>query len=163
MLIIWEYLLNSIGPYRIIENLNEMATIGRDNRKGLLMQVNPDEGRQGLEYFKFYNAFNHSNAKKMARIEFRRPEYVIHSNMMGEKTWYLNAHEKNDLMDFLNSQNSTRPDLSNWQYGIIAFNNEKGLNPEETEQNLLADRTLRHPNFLPFDLQMPDYRQLPKK
>lgn len=163
MLGVFEYFWNSFRPYRIIENLNEMATIGRDNRKGLLMQVNPDEGRQGLEYFKLYNAFNHSNAKKMARIEFRRPEYVVHGNMMGKSKWFLNAREKDDLMDFLNSKNATRPDLNNWKYGIVAFNNEKGLDPEDTEQNLLSAGTLNHPRYLPFDLKMPDYRQLPKK
>lgn len=163
MLAIFEYFWNSFGPRRIVEKLNEMATVGRDNQKGLLMQVNPDEGRQGLEYFKFYNAFNHSNANKMARIEFRRPEYVIHRNMMGKSKWFLNTHEKNDLMDFLHLKNSTRPDLDNWHYGIVAFNNEKGLNPEETEQNLLSKGTLKHPQYLPFDLKIPDYRLLPQK
>lgn len=157
------YLLDMLWPNRIIENLNEMATIGRDNRRGLLMQVNPDEGRQGLEYFKFYNAFSRDHANKFARIEFRRPEYVIHGNMGGKKKWFLNGREKDDLMDFLNSQNSTRRDLTNWRYGILAFNQEKGLDPEMTEQNLLAARQLPYPNYLPFDLQMPDYRQLQKR
>lgn len=160
MLSILEKIKNSFSP--IIENLWEMATVGRDSCNNVLMQVNPDVERQGLEYFKFYNAANSRRANKVARIEFRRPKYVIHKSDDGKTNWFLNGREKAKLIEFLKQTNSTRLDLTNWRYAIMAFNNEKGLDPHFTEKNLLSSGKLKYPKFLPFDLPMPDYTQLHK-
>lgn len=45
-----------------------------------------------------------------------------------------------------------------WQGTILNCNKELDLFEEETKENLLPN--LKHPDFLPFNLPMPDYSRL---
>lgn len=148
-----QYLLEDL---EIKEPLEEMATVFRDIKRNMICQVNPDSGRIGLEYFKIYNHINVSAARKIARIEFRRPEYVIHSD--NKQKWFLNSSEKKILMFVLQTESKKYKGYTNFQAAIIDFNNEKGLDIDLTEQNFVND--LKYPDYLPIDLPMPNYLDL---
>lgn len=147
--------------YLVEENLDEMSTIIMDTQNSMLIQVNPDRGRKGLEYFKVYNASSEKSAKKIARIQFRKPEYVLHAMNRGKKNWTLNASEKKTLIKILSSNSDMVANnriITNWEKSIIQFNLEKGLSKEETLKNFKAKPI--HPDFLPIDLPMPEYSDL---
>ena len=167
MMRVVEYLFNSFGPNRIVENSDITAPIGwyGDEESGRCIWVYPDLGRRGLEYFKFFNTRMFYDATKVARIDFRSPRYIFHKDSIKTHQWFLNSFEKECLMEFLVSKNTDIPncDYTNWQIAIMAFNREKGLSTEQTIENLLSDKRLKYYAFLPFDLKMPDYRKLPDK
>ena len=147
--------------YMVEENLNEMSTIIMDTHNSMLIQVNPDRGRMGLEYFKVYNSSSEKSAKKIARIQFRKPEYVLHTMNRGKKNWTLNASEKKTLIEILSRLSNMVGNgriLTNWEKAIVQFNLEKGLSEEETLNNF-NDNPI-HPDFLPIDLPMPEYSNL---
>ena len=168
---IFEYLWNSFGPSRIIEVSDLRAPIIRvgDEGCGRLLQVNPCIGRRHLKYFQFYDAWNDYDAKKIARIDFWTPKYILCKNSMGVCNWFLYHSEKEYLMDILSSKYEDGNfffgrDVTNWQASILWFNTQKGSNRidfDETMKNLLSDKFLKYPECLPFDLKMPDYRKLP--
>lgn len=140
------------------------STVFIDPQRNRLVQVNHAESRQGLEYFKYFDSAGESSAKKMARIEYRKPEYVYHSHNRGKKIWKLNNKEKEQLMDMMHSKNIGDDRITNWQRAILQYNLEKGLPENETRENLISSRNnLKHPDHLPFDLEMPDYRLLKGK
>ena len=149
--------------YLIEERLDEMSTIVMDKKNSVLVQVNPDMGRMGLEYFKFFNSFSEGKATRIARISFRDPRYVIHHNNRGKDNWILNSKEKRMLVallqqksDMINCEGNV---LTNWEKSIVQFNLEKGLPKEDTEENFVNNP--KYPNYLPIDLPMPDYYKLP--
>lgn len=147
-----------------ITSLDEMATIGWDEREGILLQVNPVEGYIGGDYFKLFNAVDERRASKVARINFTAPLYTIHARKWnrGKDYWWLNSREKKVLIEFLESTNTDHPEYTNWQYAILEFNKGKRLNYEQTKSNLLSSGKLNFPNALPYDLPIPDYMSLPK-
>ena len=144
--------------YIVEEHIEEMATVYTDEVNKHVCQVNPDRNRQGLEYFKLYNNVNWSKATKVARIEFRKPNYVLHTNKDGKENWKLNNREKIALIKALKMDSEDYPGYSNYQAAIIHFNREKGLSANKTKENLIND--LKYPKFLPIDLPMPDYMKL---
>lgn len=73
----------------------------------------------------------------------------------------VNAREKKDLIDFLDADNTDHPEYTNWKYAILEFNKGKGLTYEQTKNNLLEKGILTYPNCLPFDLERPNYLELP--
>ena len=88
---------NSIDPRAMVE----MATIVTDRKGQHIIKnisTNPDSTRNWYEeeYFKIYDNLSVSSAKKLARIKFRSPEYVIHTG----SNWELNSKEKKDLIKF---------------------------------------------------------------
>ena len=143
-------------------SLDEMATVGRSQQEKLLIQVNPRES-QGAWYFKVYDSANEPSAKYIARIRFDIPLYEVHSQAYnnGKKNWFLNSKEKRKLITFLNANSVDLPQFTNWQYAILAFNKELGLDFPKTQTNLLSSGKLMYPSFLPFDLPMPNYMLLP--
>ena len=161
-----EYLFNSFGPNRIVENSEVTSYVdwcGNEER-GRCIWVYPDFGRRGLEYFKYYDAYTPYDAKKVARIDFRSPRYIFCKDLDGMSHWWLEHSEKEELMDFLTSKSRWGHNLTNWQAAIYRFNIEKhGIMLNKTKKNLLSDKTLKYPECLPFDLKMPDYRKLPNK
>lgn len=140
------------------------GTVFIDQNRNRLVQVNPAEKKRGLEYFKYFDSAGEHSAKRLARIEYRKPQYVYHSHNRGKDIWKLNGKEKEMLMDMMNSKNEENDRITNWQKSILQYNLEKGLSASETMQNLISSRNnLKHPGHLPFDLEMPDYRLLKGK
>lgn len=161
--------LNHAGLYEPLE-LTAMSTVFSDRKAGISIQINADENRVGLPYFKYYNSFQYSKATKVARISFKSADYVIHKNADGKQNWYLNAKEKQQLVLIL----SSRPayfsySYTVWQKLIIQYNAEKFQLMEDdtlncaknTYNKFIKDYTAIGYNnlidVLPFDLQMPDY------
>lgn len=145
-----------LEDFEIKEHLEEMATVFSDKTHNLLCQVNPDSGRLGLEYFKIYNNFQWKTATKIARIEFRKPEYVIHTS--NKENWVLNSHERKTLVKLLQMPSRLNNNFTNFQMAIIQFNLEKGLDVDSTLENKIDN--LIYPDYLPIDLPIPNYLEL---
>lgn len=144
-------------------SLDEMSTVGRSTREKLLIQVNPAEKEGGnAPYFKVFNSANEPTASQVARIRFHYPIYEIHARKWnrGKDYWWLNSRDKSKLIAYLEADNTNFPQFTNWKAAILAFNNERGLDYEKTQQNLLSKMPLKYPDFIPFDLPMPDYELL---
>lgn len=145
-------------------SLDEMATVGWDERKGLLIQVNPSDCYIGGDYFKVFNATSEASASKVARINFANTLYTVHAKKWnrGKDNWWLNSREKKDLMAFLNAQNINHPQYTNWQYAILEFNNGKGLTYQQTRNNVPGeDGKLPYPDFLQYREHPLNYLELP--
>jgi len=148
------------------EVLTEFATVARASDLNISVAVNPDSKRNlyEMEYFKVYNHYDPTRANKIARIKFRLPDYVIHTNSKGMKNWVLNAKEIKNLMLLLKSPCKKHPEFSVWQGLILDFNYETGLDYEKTKankENVEKDekiRKLQYPEYLPIDLKIPDYQ-----
>lgn len=141
--------------------IDAMATIYRDTKGRFSIAVNPDPNRTGDEYFKLYNNAKKFAATKVARILFRKAEYVYHTNSDGKEDWILNAKEKKYLVKALQKQAKMPYEkYTNWQKAILLFNDEKDLDQEKTLKNLLPKP--KYKNYLPFNLPMPDYTKLEK-
>lgn len=140
--------------------LDAMATIYRDPKGRFLVSVNPDPNRSGDEYFKLYNKTNRDSATKIARISFRKAEYIHYSMNQGKEDWILNAREKKYIIKAFTKKNPAfyGGQYTYWQFAIAQFNLEKGLDYEKTFKNV--GKKLKYPKYLPFDLEMPDYTKL---
>lgn len=157
--------LQSIDPLAMLE----MATVVSDRKGQHIIKnisINPDATRNwfGEEYFKVYDNLSIGKAKKLTRIKFGSPEYVIHYN----SNWVLNNKEKKDLIKFLKEPNKRVPGINNnWQYGILMFNMEANQDFETqqeliitTEEQRLLDKNDPRKYYLPIDLEMPNYLEL---
>lgn len=144
--------------YLVEEYLEEMSTVFRDRESNQICQVNPDRSRRGLEYFKLYNSDSYDTADSIARISFREPKYIIHKNTDGRLNWVLNSKQKKALVKALNLPSKKYKGYNNYQTAILDFNNEKGLDIDQTKENFVND--LKYPDYLPIDLSMPDYMKL---
>ena len=140
------------------ENLNEMAKIVQDDDNNISIIVSPDTKRNNRnnEYFKILNHKEYSKASKIARIKFRQPKYVLRHNNDGKKNWILNKDEKQLLINLLNKKNIYKE--SYWETAIIRYNLEAGLSEEKTLEN--TKDNLKYPDYLPIDLNLPDYTKL---
>lgn len=138
------------------ESLVEFATVARFNKYNISLAVNPDSKRNfGNEsYFKVYNDTSPNSADKIARIKFYTSEYVYHTTG-GKKNWKLNSSDRKRLVMFLNSESTRDTGYSVWQSLIISFNYELGLDKPDTCNNF--KNNLLYPNYLPIDLDIPDY------
>lgn len=162
---------NRIGLYQPKEILG-MSNVYSDRRLGISIQINTSEDRIGLPYFKLYNSFQYTKAIKVARIQFKKPEYVIHKNSDGKENWILNAKDKHKLIEALDIKPMYSGGMAVWQLLITRYNSEKfDLSPEDTfncrinnYKQFIKDYTaLGYINLidvLPYDLPIPDYRLL---
>lgn len=161
--------LNHTGLYEPLE-LTAMSTVFSDRKTGISIQINADENRVGLPYFKYYNSFQYSKATKVARISFKSADYIIHKNTDRKQNWYLNAKEKQQLVLILSSKPAYfSHNYTVWQKLIIQYNAEKFQLMEDDTLNCTKNiynkfikeyTALGYNNLvdvLPFDLQMPDY------
>jgi len=147
--------------YEKKHQLTSMATVARSVERKMLIQVNPDKNYKGNAYFNLYNAASKNKANKVARISMKQSKYIIHKNTGqtgGKGNWILEAGEKKDLMDFLISPYEEDSTITVWQLVILKYNKELDLFEKETRENLLPN--LIYPNFLPFNLPLPNYMKL---
>ena len=126
------------------------------------IDVNPDQQRAGDEYFKLYDGKNFGAAKHVIRILFRGPYFDVH---VGKPLFKLNGHVRKNLVNFLSKkcEEDGYEDCTNWQYAIILFNQEKGLPEEKTRKNIKRGEKVPYPEYLHFNLEMPEYENLTKK
>lgn len=140
-------------------SLDNMCTIGWSEQKNLLIQVHPSEYPSSDFYFKLFDASSENKARRIARIDFFRPVYILPEPKFnrGKAYWWLNDNDKRELNAWLDSINTCCPRYTNWEYAILRYNVEKGMDYEDTRQNLLSEGRLAYPEYLPFDLKRPDY------
>ena len=110
----------------------------------IVLKVCPDYGKMRLPYFKVYHA------GRVERVLFHKPEFVGHGKMSKEEVL--------ELCLMLGQPNVAMESLSNWQYMLVTFNWELGLDMSESMENFCG--SLKYPDYLPIDLPMPDYLQL---
>ena len=135
--------------------LCEKANVYIDDDLNITLQVNRNEGSND-SYFKVYNHKDYRKADKVARINFRKPEYIYHVNSDGKKDWALNSKEHAKLIKVLNTVDFLGETV--WIMLILFFNSEGGLNFGESEKNKMDN--LIYPKHLPIDLPIPDYTKL---
>lgn len=156
-------LLEGLGKERLEEyDLYAVATVAMDKDKKMLIEVSPAPNHKGDAYLRLYNSFSKSKATKIAYISLYRPTYVFQKNtggMTAKEDWFLTSKEKIDFIEFLKSHISSDSRYTVWQRTILDYNKELDLFEKDTKENLLP--TLKHPDFLPFNLPIPDYNCLP--
>lgn len=138
--------------YKDIIPLNENS-IYKDQRNNILIFCRPSDkkvyGRKA--YFKVYNSSEQRKAKKVARICFYEPKYVIHPNDPdGCSQWFLNSSEIKVLINILKSKNNIGVRYpSTWSALINTFNSVvKSNHPED---------------IIDMNLPIPDYTLLSRK
>lgn len=137
--------------------------------KNFLIEVSGEEkdllNQKRTRHFKLYNAEYAEDATKLCRISITDASYIQYPNNEGKEHWILNADEKDRLVSFLNSPDriGIRPIYSNYQLLVDYINWVDGINRERggTFKNFVNVR--RYKSFLPIDLPMPDYTQLPEE
>ena len=172
---IWNNFLDKFDPYRPINYPFSYQDICRTNKFNYLIDVAPDRRNKiGDECFELFDNEIRFYADKVARISFRRPEYIrSHFSLLDKDKWILNNQEKEDLMDTLNSKplyDESEYFKTTWEYMIFQFVlNSIGSQcwvyefSDDGVDNLLSSKKLAYPDCLPDDLPMPDYRKLPNE
>ena len=166
--------VRNIGNLAHLEPIESMARIGvdSDSNPQSVYYVNPDSNRVGDPYFKVYDSTSVTKSRRVARISFLEPVYIIHSDEGGKEPWILNSSEKKSLMKFLDKP-SKFSGLSNFQYTMYQWNNEYGFldetdgleqydNPVDAYIHGFYDTesNLKHPSYLPSYLVRPNYEGL---
>ena len=143
------------------EYLEEMATIYKSKEYGIMVAVNPDSGRSGNPYFKFYNNSNFNNADKVIRIMFKKPDYVIHKD--GKKLWKLNSKEKKLLLKVLNMESENFSGYTNWEIAKFDWNREyleESINIEKYFNGDYDEMYKTNAGYVPSTLKIPDYSKI---
>lgn len=155
-----------------LEPIETMSTIGRNENPSFAVTVNPDSGRMGDCYFKYFNSADYRTADKLARISFTEPKKVIHKNTDGKQEWELNVKDKKILCKFLSSKSRKYKSLNitNWQSALYHWNYEYGFftydYPDDYGLEIEAYLdgfydNIEHPSYLKSTLRMPDYTLIP--
>lgn len=126
--------------------LNEKA-VYRDERNKMLVFCRPSDKKVygAKAYFKVYDSADHRKARKVARICFYEPKYVIHdSDPDNCSTWFLNSSEIKNLISILKKPNNIGARYKNtWEALIDAFNSVvKSNHPED-----MIDKQLPIPDY----------------
>lgn len=99
------------------ESLYAMSNVYTDYFEyGASFQINPSEDRLGEPYFKVYDSFSIDKAKRIARLSFDEPKYIIHKDGLGKQSWFMNAFEKKYIVRLLkkNRHSVWKKLISNW-------------------------------------------------
>lgn len=143
------------------ENLVEMSTIYYGNTENVGIAVNPDGGRIGDPYFKFYNNKSYSASTHLARIMFFKPEYAVHSG--SKKPWNLNSKERKILVTVMNKESDYYDNATNWDAAKFDWNREALKLPIKISKYLQGEYDELYsdnPSYVPSYLKMPNYRNL---
>lgn len=139
-----------------------MATVIKTN--SMSIGTSDDKHHKGEPYFKVWKGSSYESAEKMCRISFERAEYIKeHSNNNNAENWILNSKERKELVKLFKSKMNFAGDLqiTRWQYAIIQFNSEKGIDPGDTMKIAIKNpKYIKSKDLLPFNLPMPYYTKL---
>ena len=134
----------------------------------------PQKGRD-VRYFKLYNSNIVSKATKVARISFKKVNYLDHVNSDGKDEWILNNKEKRELIDILTAKSAFN-NITNWKMVILVYNDDNfGIDRnllltnkmtkseyEEIVKDINKDTKDERYKALSLDLPIPDYMKLEK-
>lgn len=111
-----------VFPSDYREPILTMAQVGRNEKPGFCIWVNPDQGRKGDPYFKMYNAQSYAKADKCIRIGIREPKLIYHTD--GKKVWHITESDLKYLDKFMSQKSRKYAGYSNWQATIYDWNYE---------------------------------------
>lgn len=151
----------TVRPSSYKEPIMSMAQIGRSrdtDKIGFCVYVNPDSGRKGNPYFKFYNAGGYNKADKIVRLGIKRFEVIKHSD--GFKFWDVTKRELKVLDIFLSRKSKDYPKYTNWEVTLYQWNKEALFitdAPDEYDSNIDAffagyydtEENLSEPSYIP--------------
>lgn len=149
--------------------LNEVTLNDRRCTSDLSILIQPDKGRNfgDVAYFKCIDGLDISSAENLARIQFYKPMYVKHNNSYRLGDLILSSRQKKLLMELLNRpytksvNHSILPDWTIWQETIYQFDKSLDYTPEQ----IITGKGIKTGdfNFVPLDLPIPNYKDLPRK
>lgn len=162
------------NPTESIEYIEAMTTIGSHTSPNFTIAVNPDSGRAGDCYFKYFNREVYSKATAVARINIREASRVYHTNSDGKTEWKLNSKVKKALVSYFNAECDEWADATNWQSILYHWNIEshtidKPFPKDKYRSKMEAfldgyydtDENLANPSYVASNLEIPDYTNLP--
>lgn len=147
----------------MVTPLFEMATVLRDTENNICITVNPDSGRIGDPYFKFFNNSDYTKATHVIRILFKTANYAVHKD--GKKLWKLNHKDKKLLVTSLNKLSRKYKNTGATVWDAVKFD----WNFEYLQLDIEMDEYLageydemykNEPSYVPSTYKMPDYMQL---
>lgn len=143
------------------EFLEEMATVYKNKECGVCIAVNPDSGRVGKPYFKFFNDSDFRKATHIIRILFDEVDYIVHND--GKKLWKLNHKEKQLLMSILQKESKQYKGYTNWDAAKFNWNYEyleEMISIDEYYNGNYDEIYKNAPGYIISTLLMPDYMKL---
>lgn len=151
------------------EYLDEMAQfkpVGSPDQFNILLSVNPEK-RIGNCYFKVYNNSKYSSATKVARISFTSAKLITgHAEINGKKEWLISeisSKIKKEIIDYLNSRDKRNTNYTIWTTMRFEWNELKNIQMDSIEDYTSGkyDKKYKNnPDYIPYNLQMPDYNNL---
>ncbi len=145
------------------EYLTEMSKVADDKSNGgMMILISIDQNRIGEPYFKVVDNINYNKAKRIARISFLHPEYIIHKNTDEKTNWTLNNKEKKQFKALLEKVVDIGG-VTAWNRTIIQYNLDKyNIDALETLKKDVENYTKKdlQTKALPYNLPMPDYMKL---
>ena len=156
----WRY------PDRPHEDPMNIEFQGRINNHKLICAYSDGRSIPRNACFCIYDSDWWCSSTKVSIISFLKPEYGFRPHMFSLfewNRWYLDKCEKEELIDYLSSTKSGTSDtMTNWEDLVYCYN--KGHTWGHIwENSTLTNGRVLHPDYLPEDLPMPDYRLLPEK
>ncbi|MCM1226185.1 MAG: hypothetical protein NC320_02010 [Clostridium sp.] len=136
-----------------------MAKIGQSAKPAFCVCVNPDAGRVGEPYLKYYNAQNYNKAEAVIRLGLKEPKFIYHKD--GKKQWNVTKRELKQLNEFMSKKSIDDKPYTNWQSTLYHWNYEYGFldsdYPEEYDRRIDAffdgfydtKENLAEPSYLP--------------
>lgn len=143
------------------EPILSMSQIGRSrdtDKFGYCVYVNPDPGRKGNPYFKFYNASSYKKADSVIRLGIKSFEIIKHSD--GLQFWNVGTKELKALDMFMARKSKEYPKYTNWEVTLYQWNREALFitdAPDEYDMNIDAffdgyydtDDNFSEPSYIP--------------
>lgn len=148
------------------EELFEMASVRARNNSdaNILLCVNPDIKKVGDAYFKMYDSSNVASSNKVWRIRFKEASFIKEHKGIIPAATEMNKKYRDILIDYLKRSSKENQNYTVWDVLKYHWNDELGLcnnfNLEEYMNGSVDSVSERHPSYLPFDLEIPDYKKL---
>lgn len=156
----YAYIMNNINS----EVLQNNSVVCRYNFKRYNYAIIFNPMKSSIKY-----TFKHP-ATKVLRVSFLKAEVIKnHAEIDGKKEWKLsdiNSKFRKDLIQYLNSYDSRSENVTVWAAMRFEWNSNiksiKGVNrlSEYIVGKYDTPENLRNPDYIPYNMQMPDYTTL---
>ena len=136
-----------------------MAKIGQSAKPAFCVCVNPDAGRVGEPYLKYYNSQNYNKADAVIRLGLKEPKFIYHKD--GKNQWEVTRKELKQLDEFMTKKSAKYRRYTNWEVTLYHWNYEYGFldadYPDDYETDIDAffdgyydtEENLSEPSYLP--------------
>ncbi len=160
----------TVRPSNLQDDIFCMAKIGSSEKPSFCVWVNPDPGRVGDPYLKYYNAQNYTKAESVIRLGLKETKFIYHND--GKQSWKVTKKELKQLDDFLSKKSRKFVGVTNWQVTIYHWNYEYGLIDEDFPDKYASmidafvdgyfdtKENLSEPSYVPSNQKQPEYASL---